>query len=344
MSYWRWRKHVRRVTGVPENNDYGRSQPNPPNEPVTLCAMEASKYIWMDGEMVPWDQANVHVLVNALHYGTGVFEGIRAYEAIDGTAVFRLTDHIQRLHRSAKAYRIPMSWSVPELIQACKSVMVENELESGYIRPLVFYGLGSIGLNPSESKVQTIIAAWRWGTYLGEEGVRNGIRARVSSWRRIPATSFVPAAKGTGQYLNSIMAKQEAAITGYDEGIMLNQDGNVSEGTGENIFVVRDQNVFTPPISSGILDGITRHSVIALLSDAGIEVREATLTRGDLYGADEIFLTGTAAEVTPIREIDDLNVGAGRPGPITRKAQELFADTVTGKNSGRREWLEYVEN
>lgn len=304
--------------------------------------MEPSKYIWMDGEMVPWPDATVHVLVNALHYGTGVFEGIRAYEAVGGTAIFRLTPHIARLHRSAKAYRIPLDWSGPDLVAACKRVMADNGLESGYIRPLVFYGLGSIGLNPAASRVHTVIAAWRWGTYLGEEGVEKGIRARVSSWRRISSTSFVPSAKGTGQYLNSIMAKQEAAATGYEEAIMLNADGNVSEGSGENIFVVRDGVVTTPPIASGILDGITRHSVMTLLAENGQAIREATITRGDLYGADEIFLTGTAAEVTPIREVDDLVVGTGKPGPVTRLAQQLYAEAITGKNPAHETWLEYV--
>lgn len=304
--------------------------------------MDASKFIWMDGEMVPWDQATVHVLVNALHYGSGVFEGIRAYETEDGTAVFRLTDHIVRLHRSAKAYRIPLEWSVEDLVAACKQVVRENQLESCYIRPLAFYGTGSLGLNPAGAEVKTIIAAWRWGAYLGEEGVQNGIRVRVSSWRRIPATSFVPTAKGTGQYLNSIMAKQEALATGYDEAIMLNADGNVSEGSGENIFCVRDGVVYTPPVASGILDGITRHSVMTLLHDQGVDVKEAVLTRGDLYAADEVFFTGTAAEVTPIREIDDRPVGDGKPGPITRRAQELYKKAVTGRLNDKGHWLEYV--
>jgi branched-chain amino acid aminotransferase len=304
--------------------------------------MEASKFIWMDGEMVPWDQATVHVLVNALHYGSGVFEGIRAYETTQGTAVFRLTDHIRRLHRSAKAYRIPLEWSVDELVSACKQVVRDNDLEACYIRPLTFYGLGSVGLNPAGCEVKTIIAAWRWGAYLGEEGVRNGIRVRVSSWRRIPSTSFVPTAKGTGQYLNSIMAKQEALATGYDEAIMLNADGNVSEGSGENIFCVREGVVLTPPLASGILDGITRHSVMTLLAEDGVEVREAVLTRGDLYAADEVFLTGTAAEVTPIREIDDRPVGDGKPGPVTRRAQELYQAAVTGRVPSKNHWLEHV--
>lgn len=304
--------------------------------------MEPSRLIWMDGDLVPWEDANVHVLSQALHYGSGVFEGIRAYDTADGTSVFRLTDHIERLHRSAKAYGIPLERSVEDLVGVCRTVVAVNELDACYIRPLVFYGLGSIGLDPSACTVHTVVAAWRWGAYLGEDGVTNGIRVHVSSWRRISAASFVPSAKGTGQYLNSVVAKQEAVAAGFDEAIMLNDDGNVSEGSGENLFVVRNGAVFTPPIAAGILDGITRDSVIRLLRDDGTDVREVELSRGDLYGADEVFFTGTAAEVTPIREIDRRPVGGGTPGPVTRRAQELFADTVTGKMPAYRHWLEPV--
>lgn len=304
--------------------------------------MEPSMYIWMDGELVPWDEANVHVLSNALHYGTGVFEGIRAYETDDGTAIFRLTEHLERLHRSARVYRVPLEWSVEDLAEACRAVMRENELEAGYIRPLVYYGLGAIGLNPTGATSHTAIAAWRWGAYLGEEGVLNGIRVGVSSWRRISPAAFVPVAKGCGQYLNSVMAKMEALSNGYDEALLLNADGNISEGSGENVFLVRDGVVLTPPISSGILDGITRHTVMTLLSRDGIEIREATLTRGDLFNADEVFFTGTAAEVTPVREIDARPIGAGRPGPVTRRAQELFETLTSGGNPDLGHWLEYV--
>jgi branched-chain amino acid aminotransferase len=304
--------------------------------------MEPSKFIWMDGGMVGWDEATVHVLSHALHYGTGVFEGIRAYETSDGTAIFRLPEHMARLHRSAKAYAIPLAHPVEDLVEAARQIISVNELESGYIRPLVFYELGAIGLNPAGATIRAIIAAWRWGTYLGEEGVANGIRVRISSWRRIHQSSFVPIAKGTGQYLNSVMAKQEAVATGYDEAVLLNMDGNISEGSGENLFLVRDGVLVTPPIASGILDGITRASVIQLLSDDGVPVREATLTRGDLYAADELFFTGTAAEVTPIREVDDRPVGTGKPGPITRRAQELFGQAVTGKLAAYRSWLTFV--
>lgn len=304
--------------------------------------MEKASTIWMDGEMVPWDEAQIHFLTHALHYGTAVFEGIRAYQTPDGTAIFRLRDHIERLRRSAAAYNIPWQYDVEELLEACREVLRVNGLEAGYIRPLVFYGLGAIGLNPGTAEVRTGIAAWRWGAYLGEEGVENGIRVRVSSWRRISGQSFIPLAKGSGQYLNSVLAKQEAVATGYDEALMLNGDGNVSEGSGENLFLVRDGVVHTPPISAGILDGITRASVIDLLADEGVEISHTALTRGDLYGADELFLTGTAAEVTPIREVDDRPIGTGRPGPITRQAQSLYADAVSGKLEARRGWLDYI--
>ncbi|MGH8928627.1 MAG: branched-chain amino acid transaminase [Acidimicrobiia bacterium] len=304
--------------------------------------MELSKYIWMDGELVPWESATVHVLTHALHYGTGVFEGIRAYETPEGTAIFRLREHIERLHRSSKAYGIPMPHNTEELIEACRQIISSNELESGYIRPLVFYELGAIGLNPAAASVKTMIAAWRWGAYLGEEGLAKGIRVRVSSWRRIHQSSFVPVAKGTGQYLNSVLAKQEAVATGYDEALMLNMDSNISEGSGENLFLVRDGIVHTPPVASGILDGITRESVMTLLTDEGLIVKESVLTRGDVYAADELFFTGTAAEVTPIREVDDRPIGTGEPGLVTRRAQDLFAQAITGKLPAYRAWLTFV--
>lgn len=292
--------------------------------------------------MVPWAEANVHVLAHALHYGSGVFEGIRAYETEEGTAIFRLGDHMERLRRSAKAYSIPLEWSVADLGKAAKEVVAINELESAYIRPIVFYGLGAIGLDPAAATVHTAIAAWRWGAYLGEEGLRNGIRVRVSSWRRIDHSMLVPDAKGTGGYLNSILAKREAAGTGYDEAIMLNTHGSVSEGSGENLFLVRDGTITTPPVAAGILNGITRNSLMDLLQDEGHHIREASITRGDLYYADELFMTGTAAEVTPIREVDDRPVGEGKPGPVTRQAQDLYQQAVTGRLEQYRHWLEFV--
>jgi branched-chain amino acid aminotransferase len=304
--------------------------------------MEPTKYIWSDGALVAWDDATVHVLSHGLHYGTGAFEGIRAYETPQGTAVFRLTDHMVRLARSCKALGIPVEWTPDDLVKASKELLALNGLQSGYIRPIVFYGTGSMGLNPAGALVHTFIATWEWGAYLGEEGLRNGIRVRVSSWRRIDQNSFMPNAKGTGGYVNSVHAKTEALRGGYDEALLLNNEGYVAEGSGENLFVIRDGIVHTPPVTAGVLEGITRDSVMTLLREDGIAVVEAVVTRSDLYYADEMFFTGTAAEVTPIREVDDLPVGGGEPGPITRRAQELFMGTVTGKLDLHPEWLEFI--
>ncbi len=303
--------------------------------------MEPTKYIWLDGAAVPWEDATVHVLSHALHYGTGVFEGIRAYETEAGTAVFRLTEHMDRLHRSAKAYQMEIEWSVEDLAKAAKELLTANDLEAGYLRPIVFLELGAVGLNPSSARVRSAIITWRWGAYLGEEGLRDGIRTQVSSWRRFSGDSF-PNAKATGTYINSILAKTEAIKNGYDEAIMLNSNGELAEGSGENVFLVRDGVVYTPPISTGCLDGITRNSVITLLRDDGVTVEERLMHRSDLYYSEEMFLTGTAAEVTPIREVDDRPVGTGRPGPVTRRARELFAGTVAGELTTHPEWLEFV--
>ncbi|MEA2023244.1 MAG: branched-chain amino acid transaminase [Actinomycetota bacterium] len=304
--------------------------------------MQPTKYIWMDGELVDWDDATIHVLSHGLHYGTGAFEGIRAYETDRGPAVFRLTEHIERLARSCKALGIPIEWSVDEIVAAATEVFTANDLTSGYIRPLVFYGTGSMGLNPAGASVHTMIATWEWGAYLGEDGVTNGIRVKVSSWRRIGHHSLMPNAKLTGGYVNSVQAKQEALRGGYDEAIMLNTEGFVAEGSGENLFLVRGGVVRTPSLASGVLEGLTRDAVITLLRDAGYEVVEEQITRTDLYYADEMFLTGTAAEVTPIREVDDRPVGNGRPGPVTKRAQEMFMDTVTGRNERHSDWLDYI--
>ncbi len=304
--------------------------------------MQPTKYIWMDGEFVDWDDATIHVLSHGLHYGTGAFEGIRAYETDRGPAVFRLTEHIERLARSCKALGIPIEWSVDEIVKASKEVFSANGLVSGYIRPLVFYGTGSMGLNPAGASVHTMIATWEWGAYLGEDGVTNGIRVKVSSWRRIGHDSLMPNAKLTGGYVNSVQAKQEALRGGYDEAIMLNTDGFVAEGSGENLFLVRDGVVRTPSLASGVLEGLTREAVITMLRDDGYEVIETEITRTDLYYADEMFFTGTAAEVTPIREIDDRPAGDGRPGPVTKRAQEMFIDTVTGENERYADWLDYI--
>jgi branched-chain amino acid aminotransferase len=304
--------------------------------------MQPTKFIWSDGTLIPWEEATVHVLAHGLHYGTGVFEGIRCYATGDGPAVFRLGDHMDRLVRSAKAFRLPLEWSADALTAAAREVVRQNELEACYLRPISFLGTGSIGLNPRGAAVRTMIAAWVWGAYLGDEGLERGVRVRVSSWRRVSQDSLIPNAKGTGQYVTSVLAKQEAIIAGYDEAILLNASGYAVEGSGENLFIVRDGSVWTPPISAGVLDGITRDSVITLLRDAGVDVQEGLVSRADLYYADEAFLTGTAAEVTPVREIDDRPVGTGEPGPITRQAQALFTEAATGKLSDYRHWLDFV--
>jgi len=302
--------------------------------------LEKVSKIWMDGELVDWDDANVHVLTHTLHYGSGVFEGIRAYETADGPAVFRLTEHIERLFRSAKMLMIEIPFSVEQIVDAVKDTVRVNDVESCYIRPLVYLGYGEMGLNPLNSPVNVSVAVWPWGTYLGDEGLKHGVRMKISSWRRQDPNINPPAAKGTGIYINSILAKVEAIKAGYDEAILLNPDGYVSECTGENIFVIKDGVLLTPPLSSGALDGITRDSVMVIARDMGYEVREENILRSDLYIADEAFLTGTAAEVVPIREVDDRVVG--EPGEITRKLQETFFATVRGEVEQYKSWLEYV--
>ncbi len=300
----------------------------------------ASEKIWMDGEFVPWDEAKIHILTHSLHYGSGVFEGIRAYETKKGPAVFRLTDHIARMFRSAKIFTIDIPFTPDQLVDACKETVRVNGLPSCYIRPLVYLGYGEMGLNPLNAPVKVSIVVWPWGTYLGEEGLAKGVRMKVSSWRRHDPNIIPPAAKGTGQYINSQLAKVEAIKAGYDEAIMLSPQGVVSEATGENIFIVRDDVIVTPPLSAGALIGITRDSVITIARDLGVEVHEADLHRTDLYTADEVFVCGTAAEITPVREIDDRVVG--EPGPLTKKIQEVFFATVKGEVEQYAHWLEHV--
>jgi branched-chain amino acid aminotransferase len=296
--------------------------------------------IWMDGELVDWSEAKIHVLTHTLHYGSGVFEGIRAYETPRGAAVFRLTDHVKRLFRSARIYRMKIPFTLEQLVEAIKLVIRANGLESCYIRPIVFRGYGEMGLNPLQAPVNVAIAVWPWGTYLGEEGIKLGVRAKVSSFRRIDPNTIPPAAKACGQYINSILAKIEVVEAGYDEAILLNSQGFVADGSGENIFVVRNGLLSTPPISSGALEGITRDTIIRLAEDMEIPFRERDLLRTDLYLADEAFFTGTAAEVVPIREIDDREIGD--PGPVTRQLQDKFFEIVKGGDGKYSRWLEYV--
>ncbi len=301
--------------------------------------------IWLDGELVDWDKAQIHVLTHSLHYGSGVFEGVRAYPTSRGVAVFRLTDHINRLFTSAKVFMIDIPYSPAELVAASKEVVRVNGLDDGcYLRPIVYLGYGEMGLNPLPCPVSVAIAAWPWGTYLGDEGVANGIRLKVSSWQRHDPNAVPTAAKGTGMYVNSSLAKVEALKAGYDEAVLLASDGRVSECTGENIFVVVGRRVVTPPTSdSTALAGITQDSVQTIARDLGYEVATETLIRTDLYTADEAFLTGTAAEVVPIREVDDRTVGTGRVGPVTKHIQDTYFATVRGEVDRYKDWLEHVE-
>ncbi len=303
--------------------------------------MEKSDYIWMNGEFVAWDDAKVHVLSHGFHYGTGVFEGIRAYDTEKGTAIFRHRDHLDRLAKSAELYYLPMPFEQDVLRDATHELIRRNNLDSCYIRPLVFRGYGEMGLYAKNSPIEVAIAAWPWGAYLGEEGKASGIRAKVSSWRRISAQSLIPHAKASGQYLNSILAKTESANAGYDEAILLDERGFVCEGSGENIFVIRDGEILTPPHVAAILDGINRKSVIQIARDLGYTVTERDIARAELYLADEIFLTGTAAELVPVREIDDHEIG--EPGEITRVIQAKFEDALYGRAEEYLEWLDVVE-
>lgn len=296
--------------------------------------------IWMNGKLVKWDDAQVHVLTHALHYGSGVFEGIRAYETKKGTAVFRLTDHMKRLFRSAKIYLMDLPYTLEELVEATKETIRANKLKSCYIRPIAYRSYGEMGLNPLGVPIDVSIAVWSWGAYLGEEGLENGISAMISSFQRIDPNALPPAAKATGQYINSILAKLEAIYGGFEEAILLDSRGFVSEGSGENIFIVKDGIIYTPSTAASVLEGITRDTVIKIAQDMGYEVVERDLVRSDLFLADEMFCTGTAAEITPIRELDKRVIG--KPGPITRKLQEKFFGVVRGEEEKYLKWLEYV--
>ncbi|OIO26410.1 branched chain amino acid aminotransferase [Candidatus Micrarchaeota archaeon CG1_02_55_22] len=305
-------------------------------------AIEKTEKIWLNGNLVAWDDAKLHVISHGLHYGTGVFEGIRCYNAASGPAVFRLREHMQRLHNSAKIYLMPLPYSVDELCAAVKETVKANKLDSCYIRPIAYYGYGSMGVNPAGNPVDVAIACWPWGAYLGEEGLKKGIRVNVSSWRRIDSAALPGMAKACGNYLNSVLAKQDALQHGFDEAILLNTQGKLAEGSGENIFLVQKGELVTPGLSSSVLDGITRGAIIALANDLGIPVVEREINREELFVADEVFFTGTAAEVTPVREVDGRVIGSGSRGPVTEKIQAAFFDVVNGKNEKYAKWLEKV--
>jgi branched-chain amino acid aminotransferase len=304
--------------------------------------VEKTDWIWMDGEMVSWDEANVHILTHTLHYGLGAFEGIRAYDLkTGGAAVFRLRDHIERLFKSCHVVMMEIPFTVDELVEASMQTIRKNNLNCCYIRPLVFMGEGAMGLG-AINPTRVSIIAFPWGAYLGEEGLQNGIRVSISSFTRLHVNINMVRAKICGQYTNSIMAKRLAVLQGMDETLLLDSQGYVSEATGENIFIVRNGKIKTPPTSTPILEGITRETVITMAKDLGYEIEEMKFTRDELYIADEVFLTGTAAEVTPIREIDFRQIGTGRPGPVTQKIQAEYFATVMGERDKYASWLERI--
>ncbi|HKY64361.1 MAG TPA: branched-chain-amino-acid transaminase [bacterium] len=304
-----------------------------------MPAVQKVEKIWLDGKMIPWDDAKVHVLTHTLHYGMGVFEGIRCYEGEGGkSALFRLQEHIDRLYDSAHILLMEIPFPKEQILEACKDIFRVNKLKAGYLRPLVFVGDGEMGLAASGNPTRVAIIAWPWGTYLGDEGVKNGIRAKVSSYARHHVNVTMTKSKAVASYVNSILAKREALLAGYEETVMLDTEGFVSEASGENLFMVKNGKVLTPPTTSA-LQGITRDAVIELLKDHGHGVKECNITRDELYVSDEIFLTGTAAEITPVRELDHRRIGSGKPGPITQLVQKEFHDLVRGRGKKHSEWL-----
>ena len=305
--------------------------------------MKTSKYIWMNGTMIPWEQATVHVMAHALHYGSSVFEGLRCYQTPDGPAIFRLDAHIKRLLDSAKLYRYPVPYSPAQLADACCQSISKNGLSNAYIRPLLFLGAGSLGVVPKDDvPVDVIVAAIEWGAYLGEDGIENGIDVCVSSWKRTTSASLPVLAKAGGHYLNAQLIGGEARRHGYVEGLSVTDRGTVSEGSAENLFIVRDGKIYTPPLTASILSGITRDAVMTMARDLGYEVIEAEIPRDLLYISDEVFLTGTAAEVTPVRSVDRIEVGLGKRGPITAALQDAFFGLFDGRTPDQWNWLTRV--
>jgi branched-chain amino acid aminotransferase len=303
--------------------------------------MRETEKIWMNGELIDWADAKIHVGTHGLHYGSGVFEGIRVYETTNGPAVFRLTDHVKRLENSARLLHMELPFSADELRLACHEVVAANGLAECYLRPIAFYGYGELGVNPGTNPVDVYIMSWPWGTYLGDEGLEHGIRAKISSWKRIGPNTIPHVAKATGIYLNSMLAVLEATRAGYDEAILLTDDGYVADGSGENIFLIKDEILSTPDLSASILPGITRQTVIEIAQTLGYAVHERQVIRSDLYVADEVFMCGTAAEVTPVRSVDDHEIGP--PGPVTKAIQSAFFDAVRGRDERWTRWLEYAE-
>ncbi|MDM7916317.1 MAG: branched-chain amino acid transaminase [Candidatus Eisenbacteria bacterium] len=295
--------------------------------------------VWMNGELVGWDDAKIHIASHVVHYGSSVFEGIRCYDSPQGSRIFRLREHIRRLFESARIYRMQIPYSSDAVLEACRETVRANGFRECYIRPVVYRGMGGVGVNPLKNRTDLAVLVWQWGKYLGHEALASGIDVCVSSWTRMGANSLPPVAKCAANYMNSQLIKMEAIQNGYAEGIALNEDGTVSEGSGENLFLVRDGALLTPPADANVLMGITRDSVRTIAADLGIETRECPIPRGMLYIADEAFFTGTAAEISPIRSIDKIPVGAGEPGPITRKLQEAFFGLLKGERTDKRGWL-----
>jgi len=298
--------------------------------------------IWMDGTLVDWRDAKIHVLTHTLHYGCGAFEGVRAYDTVDGTAIFRLQEHTERLFNSAKILRMKIPYSPAQVMEAQKRVVRENKLASCYLRPLVWIGSEKLGVSPKGNTIHLMIAAWPWGAYLGEEGLKRGIRVKTSSYTRHHVNITMTQAKAVSNYTNSILANMEALDDGYDEALLLDASGFVSEGAGENLFMVKRGVVYTPDLSAGALDGITRNTILSICDDLGLKLVEKRITRDEVYISDEVFLTGTAAEVTPVRELDRIEIGRGSRGPITEKIQSAFFDIVNGRNPKYAEWLTKV--
>jgi branched-chain amino acid aminotransferase len=302
--------------------------------------MQELEKIWMNGELIDWGDAKIHVGSHGLHYGSGVFEGIRAYETAKGSAVFRLTEHLQRLQNSAQLLNMTLPYTVADLHAASLELIRTNGVDECYLRPLAFFGYGELGVAAADNPVDVVIMSWPWGTYLGAEGIEKGIRAKISSWARVGPNVIPHVAKATGIYLNSMLAVMEANRAGYDEAILLTEDGFVADGSGENVFLVKDGTIYTPDLSASILPGITRDTIIQIAQDLGFSVVQKQLIRTDLYLADEAFMTGTAAEVTPLREVDDQPIGP--PGPVTLAIQKAYLDTVRGKSERWSHWLEYA--
>lgn len=305
-----------------------------------MAQVKAVDYIWKNGELVKWEDATTHVLTHSLHYGSAVFEGLRCYEAEGGSAVFRLEDHMARLHRSAKCFQMEIPYTVEELCEGTLETIRKNNLPACYIRPIAYRGYGHMGVDPTDAPVDVAIACWPWPAYLGPEALANGIDVCISSWRQRSANAIPPAVKAAGSYANSALAHMEAAQNGFAEAILLNEQGHVCEGSGENLFIVRDGILSTPPLSDGLLEGITRDSVMQLAVDMDLDVIEESLVRSDLYLADEVFFTGSAAEVTPIGSVDRRRIG--KPGEVTKKLQKAYFDAVSGKLEDYKDWLSFV--